>query len=95
VVTFPILGRHLRRRPGLRRLGTGLILAGPLTLALAVWYLTTFTPTVQGASHGIAGLTEPLLVIEILVWCPLLGLAARGRRTTTAPTPEPQPTDPH
>src|SRR4030088_2356833 len=58
VVGFPVIGLFLRRIPSWRRLGTWLVVAGPLTLALAVLYFTTFTPTVEGSMYGIAGLTE-------------------------------------
>jgi hypothetical protein len=78
VAGFPIIGLLLRRIPSRRRLGTLLIAAGPLTLALAVLYFATFTPTVEGIQTGIAGLTERILIVEIQAWYVALGvLAAR------------------
>src|SRR6202030_3896924 len=58
VVGFPVIGYLLRRIPTWRGFGTWLIAAGPLTLALTVLYFATFTPTVEGIQHGVAGLTE-------------------------------------
>ena len=68
VVTFPLAGIFLRRIPAWRSLGTGLLVAGPLTALLAVLYFATFTPTVQGIQTGVAGLTERLLIVEIQAW---------------------------
>jgi hypothetical protein len=76
VVTFPIAGLFLRRVPQWHRFGTLLIAAGPLTLALAILYFLTFTPTVQGVQTGIAGLTERILVIEIQAWYFAMGWRA-------------------
>ena len=73
VVTFPIVGLLLRRVPTWRRFGTWLIVAGPLTLALAVLYFLTFTPTVEGVRTGVAGLTERILVIELQAWYVAMG----------------------
>jgi hypothetical protein len=76
VATFPLVGLLLRRVPGWRSVGTGLIVAGPLTAALVVLYFATFTPTVQGIQTGVAGLTERLLVLEIQAWYVALSLIA-------------------
>lgn len=76
VVTFPLAGFFLRRIPAWRRLGTGLLVAGPLTALLAVLYFATFTPTVQGIQTGIAGLTERLLIVEIQAWFVAMGWIA-------------------
>jgi hypothetical protein len=76
VATFPLVGVLLRRVPGWRSVGTGLIVAGPLTAALVALYFATFTPTVQGIQTGIAGLTERLLVLEIQAWYVALGWIA-------------------
>lgn len=87
VVTFPIVGFFVRRVRGWRTLGTGLLIAGPLTAALAVLYFATFTPTVQGIQTGIAGLTERLLILELQAWYVAMGwLALRrpSRRTQLA-----------
>jgi hypothetical protein len=76
VVSFPIVGLLLRRVPEWRSFGTWLIAAGPVTLALAILYFVTFTPTVQGVQTGIAGLTERILVIEIQAWYFAMGWLA-------------------
>jgi hypothetical protein len=49
------------------------VAAGPLTLALTVLYFMTFTPTVEGIQHGVAGLTERLLVLELDAWYVAIG----------------------
>ena len=76
VATFPLVGFLLRGVPGWRSVGAGLIVAGPLTALLVVLYFATFTPTVQGIQTGIAGLTERLLVLEIVAWYVALGWIA-------------------
>jgi len=53
-----------------------LLLASPLTLALTILYFATFTPTAEGAKTGIAGLTERILVTEVLAWFVALGWLA-------------------
>ena len=75
-VTFPIVGLVLRGAPSWRRLGTALVFAGPLTLALTVLYFATFTPTIEGIQHGVAGLTERLLIVEVQAWYVALALLA-------------------
>jgi hypothetical protein len=79
VVGFPVLGFLLRRIPTWRAFGTWLIVAGPVTLALTVLYFATFTPTVEGIQHGVAGLTERLLVVELQAWYVAIGWLAFHR----------------
>lgn len=76
VVAFPVAGFLLRRIPCWRRIGAWLMLAGPLTLALAVLYFLTFSPTAAGARTGVAGLTERILVVELQAWYVALGWLA-------------------
>jgi hypothetical protein len=76
VVGFPVAGFILRRIPSWRRFGTWLVVAGPLTLALTVLYFMTFTPTIEGIQHGIAGLTERVLVLELDAWYVAIGWLA-------------------
>src|SRR5258708_197772 len=76
VVGFPVAGFLLRRVPSWRRFGSWLIAAGPLTLALTVLYFATFTPTIEGVQHGVAGLTERLLVLELQAWDVAIGWLA-------------------
>jgi len=81
VVGFPVVGYLLRRVQGWRGFGSWLIVAGPVTLALAVLYFATFTPTIDGVRHGVAGLTERILVLELQAWYVAIGwLAFRRRR---------------
>jgi hypothetical membrane protein len=79
VVSFPVVGLLLRRIPEWRRIGTWLVVAGPLTLALTVLYFLTFTPTVEGVQTGVAGLTERALVLELQAWYVALGWLAFRR----------------
>jgi hypothetical protein len=85
VVGFPVAGFFLRRIPAWRQTGTWLIAAGPLTLALAVLYFMTFTPTVEGVQTGIAGLTERVLVVELQAWYVILGWKAFRRSSRHRP----------
>jgi len=79
VVGFPVVGYLLRRVPAWRGFGSWLIVAGPVTLALTVLYFATFTPTIEGVQHGVAGLTERILVLELQAWYVAIGwLAFRG-----------------
>lgn len=81
IVGFPIVGYLLRRVPGWRGFGSWLIAAGPLTLALTVLYFITFTPTIEGIQHGVAGLTERILVLELQAWYVAFGWLALDKRT--------------
>ena len=76
VIGFPVIGLLLRRVARWRRFGSWLIVAGPVTLALTVLYFATFTPTIEGIQHGVAGLTERLLVLELQAWYVALGWLA-------------------
>ena len=60
------------------------MLGSPLTLALMVLYFLTFTPTVAGTQSGVAGLTERILVVEILAWYVALGWLAFRRTSREA-----------
>jgi Protein of unknown function (DUF998) len=79
VVGFPLIGYLLRRIPSWRGFGSWLIVAGPVTLALTVIYFATFTPTVEGVQHGVAGLTERILVLEFQAWYVAIGWLAFKR----------------
>ncbi len=67
IIGFPLTGAVLRRLGAWTRIGRCLLAAGPLTLALAIAYFATFSPTPEGALTGVAGLTERLLVLEMQV----------------------------
>jgi hypothetical membrane protein len=79
VAGFPVIGFLLRRVPGWRGFGSWLIVAGPVTLALTVLYFATFTPTIEGVQHGVAGLTERILVLELQAWYVAMGWLAFSR----------------
>lgn len=84
---FLVVGVWLRRIDAWRRVGGWLIVASPVTLALAVLYFGTFDPANAGANVGVAGLTQRILVTEILFWYVVLAVHAyrqpdwRDRRT--------------
>jgi hypothetical membrane protein len=79
VISFLVIGRRLRRLPGRRRLGNRLLVASPVTLVLFVVYNLSFDQTTTAAGHGIAGLTQRILFVEILSW-----FVAMGWRTARA-----------
>jgi hypothetical protein len=65
--------------PSVLEIGTLMLIASPLTLALIVLFFATFSPTAEGAMTGIAGLTERILIVESLTPVVLLGWLAWGR----------------
>lgn len=79
VVSFLLAGRHFRGVPGWHRLGTGLFVASPVTLALVAAFFLTFRPTADGAEHGIAGLVQRAGVIEVFAWFVAMGWLAFRR----------------
>ncbi|MEV6258960.1 DUF998 domain-containing protein [Nocardia sp. NPDC051911] len=92
VIGFPLAGSYLRHHPQWRAIGAWLQLAGPLTLLLIVAFFATFTPTADGAEHGIAGLIERVLATEVLLSFAVLGIHAATQRpramTAAAATPD-------
>jgi uncharacterized membrane protein len=76
---FFATGRVLRRVPRYRGFGNALLLAGPLTVALIILSQATFDQTAIIAGQGIAGLTERILVVEVLTWFAALGWLAFRR----------------
>ena len=85
VISFLITGLLLRRLPGWHRFGNGLLFAAPLTLVLFVVYNVSFNQAAVAAGHGIAGLTQRLLFVEILAWFVTMGwLAYRRASSSTA-----------
>jgi len=79
ILSFVVCGLQLRRVPSWRRFANWLLLGSPLTLALTILYFATFAPTAEGAKTGIAGLTERILVTEVLAWFVALGWLAFRR----------------
>jgi|tagenome__1003787_1003787.scaffolds.fasta_scaffold20904079_2 hypothetical membrane protein len=77
VLSFLITGLRLRGLPGWRRFGTALVGASPLTLLLFVVYTRSFDQTAVAAGHGVAGLTQRILFVELLTWFVAMGVLAR------------------
>jgi Protein of unknown function (DUF998) len=73
VLSFLVTGLILRGIPGWRRLGTGLMLASPITLVLFVVFFATFDQAATAANEGIAGLTQRVLVVQEFAWFVVLG----------------------
>jgi hypothetical protein len=85
VISFLVTGLHVRQLPGWHALGYGLLVAGPLTLVLYVVYIQSFNQAAVAAGHGVAGLTQRLLFVEILAWFAAMGWHAyRGPRSSIA-----------
>jgi hypothetical membrane protein len=70
---FFVTGLALRRVPRWRRFGNWLLVAGPLTLALIILMQVTFDQAAIIAGQGIAGLTERILIIDVVAWFAALG----------------------
>jgi Protein of unknown function (DUF998) len=85
IAGFPVCGFLLRRVAQWRRIGSWLVAGGPLTLVFTILFFATFSPTAKGSETGIAGLTERILVIELMAWYVALGWHA----CTAQPIPEP------
>ncbi|GAA1040972.1 hypothetical protein GCM10009557_63600 [Virgisporangium ochraceum] len=79
-VSFLLAGRHFRRVPGWERLGTGLFVAAPVSLALFVAFFMTFQPTADGAEHGVAGLVQRAGAVEVFAWFVAMGWMAFRHR---------------
>ena len=79
VLSFLVAGVFLRGLPGWRRFGTSLLLGSPLTLVLVVIFFLTFDPAAAGAGVGVAGLTQRMLGVEVLVWFVAMGWLAFRR----------------
>jgi len=84
VVSFFVVGRVLRRVPRWRDLGDALRVASVVTLVLLAVAQVTFDPMASGANVGVAGLTERMLILEVLVWFVLMGWSVvRSPRATS------------
>jgi hypothetical membrane protein len=81
VLSFPVAGHYLRRVPGWRRFGNGLLLAGALTFVLMVIFSMTFDETTTADGQGIAGLTQRLVFTEVLATFAALGWWAHRQVT--------------
>ena len=81
VVGFVVAGLFLRRIPRWHRFATWLILGSPLTLLLTIVFFANFDMAAMAAAKGLAGLTERILVIEVLAWYVAFGwIAFRSKR---------------
>ncbi len=79
VLSFLLTGMILRGSAGWRRLGTGLLLASPISLVLLVVFFASFDQATTAANQGIAGLTQRVLVLEEFAWFVALGWFAYKR----------------
>ena len=86
MVGIPLAGRQLQRNPPGHRCRNWFAAAGPLTLVLAVLFLASLTPSIR---HGMAGLTERILVVEITAWYIALGWWAFAGALRPASLPVP------
>lgn len=84
VISFLVAGLQVRGLPGWHALGNGLLVAAPLTLVLFVAYTMSFDQAAVAAGHGVGGLTQRVLFVELLAWFVAMGwLAYRGPRSST------------
>jgi hypothetical membrane protein len=79
VLSFLAAGAFLRGIPHWRRFGTWLLLGSPLTLLLVVLFFLTFDQATTAAGQGVAGLTQRILVLEVLAWFAAMGWLALRR----------------
>lgn len=80
VVGFVVAGRMLRRVDGWRTFGTWLMRVGsPVTAVLLAAYFAAFTPTADGAEHGVAGIVQRAGIVWVLGWLAALGWRAYRR----------------
>ncbi len=79
VISFLVAGLLFRRIPRWRRFGTWLLLGSPLTLLLVVLFFLTFNLDTMAAGLGVAGLTERILVVEVMGWFVAMGWLAFRR----------------
>ncbi len=79
VLSFLAAGFFLRGIPRWQRVGTWLLLGSPLTLLLVVLFFLTFDQATIVAGHGVAGLTQRILALEVLAWFVAMGWRAFRR----------------
>lgn len=73
VIGFPTLGWLLMHRSSNVATGVALIGAGALTLVLLVLQLRSFDPEASGRGEGVGGLTQRILITEVLGVFAILG----------------------
>ena len=86
VVSFLVTGWYLRSVPGWHRFGNALLVASPITLVLFVVYNLSFSQAAVAAGHGVAGLTQRVLFVEILSWFVAMGWLAYRRSSASIRT---------
>jgi hypothetical protein len=79
VLSFLAAGFFPRGIPRWRRSGTWLLLGSPLTLLLVVLFFLTFDQAATVAGHGVAGLTQRILALEVFAWFVAMGWRAFRR----------------
>jgi hypothetical protein len=79
VLSFLVAELFLRGLPRWRRLGSWLLLGSPLTLVLVVLFFLTFDQAAIVAGHGVEGLTQRILAVEVLAWFVAMGWLAFRR----------------
>lgn len=87
VFTFPVVGLVLRRTLSWRRLGTWMLLGGPLTFALLVGFINSVPRAELATGGGSLGLWQRALGGEVFAWFVAMGwLASRySERPATGP----------
>lgn len=73
---FLTTGLLLKKIPTWTKIGNLLIYACPLTLVLFVIFFITFQYDLMAAGRGFAGLSERILVLEVMFWYIALGWLA-------------------
>jgi hypothetical protein len=68
ILALPSVGVLLRRAPTWRRLGTWMLLGGPLTLLLLVGFMQSIPFTEMVAGGGRFGLWQRALLLEVQGW---------------------------
>jgi hypothetical membrane protein len=86
VISFLVTGLYLRGVPGWHRFGNRLLLASPITLVLFIVYNLSFSQAAVAAGHGVAGLTQRVLFVEILGWFVVMGWLAYRQTTASIET---------
>jgi hypothetical membrane protein len=86
VVSFLVTGLYLRGVPGWHRFGNRLLLASPITLVLFIAYNLSFSQAAVAAGHGLAGLTQRVLFVEILGWFVAMGWLVHRQATASIET---------
>jgi hypothetical protein len=84
VLGFLVAGLFLRGVPAWRRFGNWLLLGSPLTLLLLVLFFLTFDPAASGANHGVSGLVQRVLAVEVQAWFVAMGWLAFRRSSPVA-----------